>query len=182
MNSIKNKSFNQPSKSNSDSTPASSTSGNLASNNIYMTANDQYTQSDLLLTHAKSMDEVLNNYLIKDAFKLVKVKSTISDEGDEAIPDDPDADFVENLADIVVNDDRDDAGEWIIYCLGCCDRSLKAQQGKDVRANHFKVEDIHYSKGNKTMAPWFSHLKFKLRRHISYLGHHKMTISYNCYN
>ena len=166
-----------------------------------ITADEQFAQNMLSLKYAESMDEVLNNPLIKDSFKLSLSKSGKlvpghsgqSDENVEpnvglaetSIGTEVDQDLSHTDDNKSDSDESEDRGVWVLYCLCCSDKSLRSQQGMDLRVSSFKVKNPKFSNfDNKTrkkvkLPKWFSNLKIKLRVHCRHISHHQLSTCYN---
>ena len=144
-----------------------------------LTADEHFAHAMTSLKYAESVEEILNNSLIKDSFKLVCTPSeNVANVGDKVAPD------IE-LEKVSGEKTQNPGEKYVLYCLGCCDQSLRAQQGKHgSRLSRFRLQDPTYSKKSvgKKIPKWFSNLKLKLREHCRHIAHHQLTTSYNLLN
>ena len=163
------------------------------------TKSEDFNVNIICLKASKSMNDILNNPLIKSVFKLLDTplpeiqQSQLPEEviralaGDDIIiPDEtPEEHGVNEVEED--NDDNDEDNCEIkhhMYCIPCSDIKILTAKGKCRPV--FTVKDPSYSsidnpKGVR-MEKWFSNLKTSLQTHLQRLQHHQRVVSYEVIN
>ena len=154
-------------------------------------SDETFTTSMLKLKHASSMQDVLDNFLVKDSFKLIELKAEtaekLSEENSDLNLQEEGEDGVRNI-DLAATDTN-----WLLYCVGCSDKSLRGVQGVKIRSSSFFIKDKEFNmkpssdivKGSEEFSKhtalkrWFINFKMALRRHCDHIVHHQLVASHN---
>lgn len=128
----------------------------LEDENFKVDTDDLYTVSIILLRDAKSVSDIMDNHLIKDAFITCAANDIMPSEEVQV-----------------------DSNNVKLICKPCADNIVTSHK-RYIRNHSFQIIDMEYECTPKSgrMKGWFSNLKKNLRAHLGHLTHHQNVAAY----